>query len=129
MPSSPQAPTCQSDLDPFPAQVDIHSPWGGVVPSLAQQAHKDSMDGTVQDALQQAGITVDQLHAVAVTIGPGLSMCLKASRRHLRRPAVHTHSHSPRCMNNYPVHRWPLVIRDMNSCLPTSDPSWMLMLD
>ena len=119
----------QIDLGPFPAQVDIHSPWGGVVPSLAQQAHKDSMDGTVQDALQQAGVTVDQLHAVAVTIGPGLSMCLKASRPHLRHPAVHSHTHSPRCMSCDSMHKRPLVICDKNTCMPTSDQSRMLILD
>ena len=35
------------------------------------------MDGTVDEVLRQAGLKEAQLHAVAVTIGPGLSMCLK----------------------------------------------------
>ena len=58
-------------------QVDIHAPWGGVVPNLASEAHKQAMEGVVQDALQQAGLRPQQLDAVAVTIGPGLSLCLK----------------------------------------------------
>ena len=58
-------------------QVDIHAPWGGVVPSLASEAHKQAMEGVVQDALRQAGLRAQQLDAVAVTIGPGLSLCLK----------------------------------------------------
>ena len=58
-------------------QVDIHAPWGGVVPSLASEAHKQAMEGVVEDALRQAGLREQQLDAVAVTIGPGLSLCLK----------------------------------------------------
>ena len=58
-------------------QVDIHAPWGGVVPALASEAHRNAMDGTVQEVLLQAGVQESSLDAVAVTIGPGLSMCLK----------------------------------------------------
>lgn len=59
------------------AQVDIHAPWGGVVPKLAQEAHERAMESTVQAALQQAGIGPEDLEGVAATIGPGLSLCLK----------------------------------------------------
>ena len=58
-------------------QVDIHAPWGGVVPKLAQQAHEAAMDATVAAAMQEAGIAPHDLDAVAVTVGPGLSLCLK----------------------------------------------------
>jgi N6-L-threonylcarbamoyladenine synthase len=58
-------------------QADIHAAWGGVVPKLAQDAHEAAIDGCVEAALQAAGITADQLDAVAVTIGPGLSLCLR----------------------------------------------------
>jgi len=58
-------------------QVDIHAPWGGVVPKLAQEAHERAMDSTVQAALREACISQDQLEGVAVTIGPGLSLCLQ----------------------------------------------------
>lgn len=58
-------------------QADIHAAWGGVVPKLAQEAHEAAIDGCVDAALAAAGVTPDQLSAVAVTIGPGLSLCLR----------------------------------------------------
>ena len=59
-------------------QVDVHAPWGGVVPSLAMEAHAAAMDDTVAAALTQAGIRAADLDAVAVTVGPGLALCLQA---------------------------------------------------
>ena len=58
-------------------QADVHAAHGGVVPNLAMEAHKAAMDSCVEDALQQAGITAQDLSAVAVSIGPGLSPCLQ----------------------------------------------------
>lgn len=59
------------------SQEDVHKAWGGVVPSLAMEAHAAAIDGVVAAALGQAGVALGDLDAVAVTIGPGLSMCLK----------------------------------------------------
>ena len=61
--------------------MDIHAAWGGVVPKLAQEAHEAAMDSTVEQALQQAGVQLADLEAVAVTVGPGLSLCLKVTTR------------------------------------------------
>lgn len=47
------------------------------MPKLAQEAHEAAMDSTVDSALQQAGVQAADLEAVAVTVGPGLSLCLK----------------------------------------------------
>lgn len=58
-------------------QEDIHAAWGGVVPNLAMEAHKAAIDSTVDLALSRAGISASQLDAVACTIGPGLSLCLR----------------------------------------------------
>ncbi|KAL4859186.1 putative aldo-keto reductase 2 [Chlorella vulgaris] len=58
-------------------QAEIHAAWGGVVPKLAQEAHEAAIDGCVEAALSAAGVTADQLDAVAVTIGPGLGLCLR----------------------------------------------------
>lgn len=60
-------------------QADVHAAFGGVVPSLAMEAHKAAMDSCVRDALEQAGIQAQDLQAVAVSIGPGLSPCLQVS--------------------------------------------------
>ena len=59
------------------SQVEIHGPWGGVVPNLAREAHESAIDGVVARALADAGVHPSQLSAVAVTVGPGLSMCLR----------------------------------------------------
>lgn len=61
-------------------QADVHAAYGGVVPNLAMEAHKAAMDSCVEEALQQAGITAQDLQAIAVSIGPGLSPCLQVQR-------------------------------------------------
>jgi len=58
-------------------QTEIHAAWGGVVPKLAQEAHEAAIDSCVTEALTKAGIKSNDLDAVAVTIGPGLSLCLR----------------------------------------------------
>jgi N6-L-threonylcarbamoyladenine synthase len=63
-------------------QAEIHAAWGGVVPKLAQEAHEAAIDGCVEAALSAAGVTADQLDAVAVTIGPGLGLCLRVRYTH-----------------------------------------------
>ncbi len=59
------------------SQADIHAAWGGVVPKLAQEAHMNAIDGCVNQALAEAGVTLDDISAVGVTVGPGLSLCLR----------------------------------------------------
>jgi N6-L-threonylcarbamoyladenine synthase len=50
----------------------IHSQYGGVVPEVASRAHQQNIVPVVDAALQQAGVTVDDLSAIAFTRGPGL---------------------------------------------------------
>ena len=54
------------------ANQDIHAKYGGVVPELASRAHQQNIIPVVHAALQQAGITKEQLSAIAFTRGPGL---------------------------------------------------------
>src|SRR5579863_7822645 len=54
------------------SQIDIHRQYGGVVPELASREHLRQIVPVVREALQQAGITLQDLDAVAVTRGPGL---------------------------------------------------------
>ena len=70
----------KAELQALATQVDIHAPWGGVVPSLAMEAHAAAMDGTVAAALASAGVQPCDLDAVAVTVGPGLALCLQVRR-------------------------------------------------
>jgi len=50
----------------------IHRLFGGVVPELASRAHQQKVVLVVEEALRVANITKNELHAVSVTIGPGL---------------------------------------------------------
>jgi len=54
------------------SQLAEHRPYGGVVPEIAARAHLDHLDGLIARALDEAGIGVDALDAVAATGGPGL---------------------------------------------------------
>ena len=53
-------------------QTALHAAYGGVVPEIAARAHAERLDLAVEAALQQAGLRLDQIDAVAVTAGPGL---------------------------------------------------------
>ena len=58
------------------SQVDIHKKFGGVVPELAARSHIDKIDWIVQKAIDDSGININELDAVASTAGPGLIVCL-----------------------------------------------------
>jgi N6-L-threonylcarbamoyladenine synthase len=53
-------------------QTAQHQPFGGVVPEIAARAHVELLDGVIAQALDEAGIGLDGLDAVAATAGPGL---------------------------------------------------------
>ncbi len=54
------------------SQIDMHSPYGGVVPELASREHLAKIRPIVDQAISEANIKLDQIDAVAVTNGPGL---------------------------------------------------------
>jgi len=54
------------------ANQKIHAEYGGVVPELASRAHQQNIVPVVEMALRKAGISKNQLHAIAFTRGPGL---------------------------------------------------------
>lgn len=58
------------------SQIDLHIPYGGVVPELASRDHVRRLVPLTQEVLAQAKITVSELDAVAYTTGPGLSGAL-----------------------------------------------------
>ena len=55
------------------ASQRVHEGWGGVVPELASRAHQRLIVPTVQAALEEAGVPLAEVGAVAVTYGPGLA--------------------------------------------------------
>lgn len=54
------------------SQIDVHRLYGGVVPEIASRAHIEAVSRITYQALKEAGITVKDLGAVAVTAFPGL---------------------------------------------------------
>lgn len=54
------------------SQIDMHRPWGGVVPELASREHLEKIEQIVAEAITQAGISFADIDAIAVTQGPGL---------------------------------------------------------
>ncbi|MBF0326308.1 MAG: tRNA (adenosine(37)-N6)-threonylcarbamoyltransferase complex transferase subunit TsaD [Alphaproteobacteria bacterium] len=54
------------------SQLDDHRPYGGIVPEIAARSHLDHVDRLIGQAMARAGLTFDQLDAVAATGGPGL---------------------------------------------------------
>ncbi|MBF0258020.1 MAG: tRNA (adenosine(37)-N6)-threonylcarbamoyltransferase complex transferase subunit TsaD [Desulfamplus sp.] len=54
------------------SQIAVHHKYGGVVPELASRMHIESILPVVMDAVESAGITLDDIDGVAVTRGPGL---------------------------------------------------------
>jgi N6-L-threonylcarbamoyladenine synthase len=54
------------------SQVELHAPYGGVVPEVAARAHLEQLLPTIDTALVQAGCRLSDMDAIAVTAGPGL---------------------------------------------------------
>ncbi|MFI7533510.1 tRNA (adenosine(37)-N6)-threonylcarbamoyltransferase complex transferase subunit TsaD [Streptosporangium sp. NPDC049376] len=58
------------------SSVEQHARFGGVVPEVASRAHLEAMTPTIERALDQAGLRLTDIDAVAVTAGPGLAGAL-----------------------------------------------------
>ncbi len=58
------------------SQFAVHAPWGGVVPELASREHLRNIVPVTRAALAEAGVSLPELEAIAVTEGPGLAGAL-----------------------------------------------------
>lgn len=58
------------------SSMDEHARYGGVVPEVAARAHLEALQPSIDAALAEAGVTLAELDAVAVTSGPGLAGAL-----------------------------------------------------
>ena len=58
------------------SQVELHAPYGGVVPEVAARAHLEQLQPVIDRALADAGVTAADLDGIAVTSGPGLAGAL-----------------------------------------------------
>ena len=82
---------------------EAHARFGGVVPEIASRHHLELVNVVVDDALERAGATLDDVELVAVTQGPGLvgalligvvtAKALAAARSLPLAPVDHLHGH------------------------------------
>ncbi len=98
------------------SQVEIHREWGGVVPELASRQHVRDICGVVERALDEAGVPLSGIDAVAVTQGPGLVGSLlvglsfaKALAASIDRPLVPVH-HLAGHIESLFLHNGPLPL-------------------
>lgn len=54
------------------SQVALHAEFGGVVPEIASRNHLEKIDEVIRLAIKEAGISMQELTAISVTVGPGL---------------------------------------------------------
>lgn len=59
------------------SQVELHRKYGGVVPIIAQRAHRERIDAVITEALKNASMDLRNIDALAVTIGPGQALALE----------------------------------------------------
>ena len=92
-------------------QIDLHKKYGGVVPEIASRKHIESINAVIDEALSDAGVTIDDIDAVAVTYGPGLVGALlvgvstaKAYAYAANKPLVGVHHIKGHIMANFIAH-------------------------
>lgn len=80
------------------SQIDLHTLYGGVVPELASRKHIERINQVISGALEEAGMALQDMDAIAVTYGPGLVGALlvgvaeaKAIAYAARKPLVGVH--------------------------------------
>jgi N6-L-threonylcarbamoyladenine synthase len=54
------------------SQIDIHKDYGGVVPEIASRHHVKNITIVLEECLEKANMTIDEVDAIAITYGPGL---------------------------------------------------------
>lgn len=94
------------------SQIDIHKRYGGVVPEIASRQHILAVDTVVDEALEEAGMSLDDIDAIAVTYGPGLVgallvgvSCAKALAFAKNKPLIGVHHIRGHIMANLIAHK------------------------
>ncbi len=66
------------------SQIDIHKTYGGVVPEIASRKHIENIDPVIRLALDESGVSLEDIDAIAVTYGPGLVGALLVGVAHAK---------------------------------------------
>ena len=67
---------CEEIATVILSQMDTHACYGGVVPEIASRMHVENITIVIEECLNKANMTIDEIDAIAVTQGPGLIGCL-----------------------------------------------------
>lgn len=93
-------------------QIDIHKKFGGVVPEVASRNHIQNIDPVIDEALNKADVSFDDIDAIAVTYGPGLIGALlvgvsaaKAIAFALDKPLIPVHHIKGHICANFVAHK------------------------
>lgn len=94
------------------SQISIHEQFGGVVPEIASRNHVEAISTVVEEALKQAGISMENISNIACTYGPGLVGALlvgvsyaKALSYSLKVPLIATNHIHGHIAANYITHK------------------------
>lgn len=94
------------------SQIKVHQVFGGVVPEIASRHHLDNVNRVADEALKEAGITMDEVDLIGVTYGPGLVGALliglataKAYAMATGKPLVGVHHIQGHICANYIEHK------------------------
>ena len=63
---------CEEIATIISSQIDIHKNFGGVVPEIASRNHVKNVTMVIEECLNEASMTMEEIDAIAVTYGPGL---------------------------------------------------------
>ncbi len=63
---------CEEIATIISSQIDIHKDYGGVVPEIASRNHVKNITIVIEECLEKADMTMDEIDAIAITYGPGL---------------------------------------------------------
>ena len=93
-------------------QIDIHKKFGGVVPEIASRNHIDNITYVIEEALEKAELTLEEIDVIACTYGPGLVGALlvgmstaKAMAYALKKPFLGVHHIEGHIAANYITHK------------------------
>ena len=63
---------CEEIATIISSQIDIHKDYGGVVPEIASRNHVKNVTFVIEECLEKANMSMDEVDAIAITYGPGL---------------------------------------------------------
>ena len=93
------------------SQIDLHTQFGGVVPEIASRKHIEKINQVITQALEDAGVTLEEITAIGVTYGPGLVGALlvgvaeaKAIAYAAKKPLIGVHHIEGHVSANYIEH-------------------------